>query len=68
VFTLAEDKPRLTVLYSANFVFICPNCHKEQQQNVGRKESVYKCPWCDKEYKMRISIQAEDASGTTFAD
>jgi ssDNA-binding Zn-finger/Zn-ribbon topoisomerase 1 len=65
---LAQEERRLTVLYSANFVFICPNCRKEQQQNAGRKQMVYKCPWCDREYKIKIAIHATDRDGNTFGD
>lgn len=56
------------MLYSANFVFICPNCHKEQLQTVGRKQVVYRCRWCEKEYTIQIDIHATDSDGNTFSD
>jgi hypothetical protein len=65
---LTQDEDRLTVLYSANFVFICPNCHKEQLQTVGRKTLVYTCRWCDKQYDIRINIQATDNDGNMHSD
>ena len=58
-----KSKPRRTVLYSANFVFICPNCHWEQLHTVGRMSSVYYCRSCEKNFNIDVSIRISDPGG-----
>jgi transposase-like protein len=65
---LEKKQPKVTVLYSANFVVICPNCHREQLHTVGRQDAVYTCRWCERPYSVRISIQLTDAQGKVHAN
>ncbi len=61
-----SEAPRTTILYSAHFVLICPNCHREQLHTVGRKTSVYTCRSCERQYTIQISIRLTDTDGNTF--
>ncbi len=62
-----ENKdPRRTILYSANFVFICPNCHWEQLHTVGRTSSVYNCRSCEKDFTIDVLIRITDPDGKTY--
>ena len=63
----AEQEPT-TSLYSANFVFVCPNCKKQMMQTIGRKQFMYTCQWCEKQFNVRISITATDTDGNTYGD
>ena len=51
------------MLYSANFVFICPNCHWEQLHTVGRMSSVYYCRSCEENFNIDVSIRISDPDG-----
>jgi len=58
-----KKDPRRAILYSANFVFICPNCHWEQLHTVGRTNSVYFCRSCEKNFTIDVSIRITDPDG-----
>ena len=60
-----KKDPRSAILYSANFVFICPNCHWEQLHTVGRTSSVYCCRSCEKDFTIDVLIRITDPDGKT---
>jgi hypothetical protein len=37
-------------------------------QTIGRKQFMYTCQWCEKQFNVRISITATDADGNTYGD
>ena len=63
---MGSEARKTTVLYSANFVLICPNCHREQLHTVGRKNTVWTCRSCDRQYHIDLAIRLTDDQGNAF--